>query len=40
MAIEEPKEAIVILPYACLKGEQIGNEIKTVIKKNKALIPL
>ena len=33
VAIKEPKEALIVLPYAGLKGEQIGKEIKTVIRK-------
>ena len=33
VATKEPKEALIVLPYAGLKGEQIGKEIKTVIRK-------
>ena len=33
VATKEPEEALIVLPYAGLKGEQIGKEIKTVIRK-------
>ena len=33
VATKEPEEALIVLPYASLKGEQIGKEIKTVIRK-------